>query len=74
MGIKPIFKWLCKLWYVWWFKFILVFRVGGAATAIAILSGAAVERMTFLGWAILSVIYSGFVYAALVHWTLASGW
>lgn len=53
---------------------MLVFRASGAAVGTAILAGAAAERMTFLAWSILAVIYSGFIYAGLTHWTLASGW
>jgi Amt family ammonium transporter len=51
-----------------------VFRAAGAAVAVAVLSGAAAERMTFLAWSVLSIVYAGFIYAALTHWTLASGW
>ncbi|CAK60161.1 unnamed protein product (macronuclear) [Paramecium tetraurelia] len=51
-----------------------VFRASGAAVGTAILAGAAAERMTFLGWSIFSVLYSGFIYAGLTHWTLAAGW
>ncbi|CAD8132895.1 unnamed protein product [Paramecium octaurelia] len=51
-----------------------VFRASGAAIAVSVLSGAAAERMTFLAWSILTIIYAGFIYAGLAHWTLASGW
>ncbi|CAD8115566.1 unnamed protein product [Paramecium primaurelia] len=51
-----------------------VFRASGAAIGIAILAGAAAERMTFLGWSVFTLIYSGFIYAGLTHWTLAAGW
>lgn len=30
--------------------------------------------MTFLGWSVFAIVYSGFIYAGLTHWTLASGW
>jgi Amt family ammonium transporter len=30
--------------------------------------------MTFLGWSVFALVYSGFIYAGLTHWTLASGW
>ena len=56
------------------FKFCLVFRASGAAIAVSVLSGAAAERMTFLAWSILTIVYAGFIYAGLAHWTLASGW
>ena len=52
----------------------LVFRASGAAVGTAILAGAVAERMTFLAWSVLVIIYSGFIYAGLTHWTLASGW
>lgn len=51
-----------------------VIRVGAAAVSVAVISGAAAERMTFIAWTILATIYSGFIYAALAHWTLAGGW
>ena len=56
------------------FKLCLVFRAAGAAIAVSVLSGAAAERMTFLAWSILTVVYAGFIYAGLAHWTLAKGW
>lgn len=52
----------------------IVFRAAGAAIGTAILAGAAAERMTFLGWSVFAIVYSGFIYAGLTHWTLASGW
>ncbi|CAK88125.1 unnamed protein product (macronuclear) [Paramecium tetraurelia] len=51
-----------------------VFRASGAAIAVSVLSGAAAERMTFLAWSILAIVYAGFIYAGLAHWTLAQGW
>lgn len=53
---------------------ILVFRAAGASVAVSVLSGAAAERMTFLAWSILTIVYAGFIHAGLVHWTLAAGW
>lgn len=51
-----------------------VFRAAGASVAVSVLSGAAAERMTFLAWSILTIVYAGFIHAGLVHWTLAAGW
>lgn len=52
----------------------IVFRAAGAAIGVSVLSGAAAERMTFLAWSILTIVYAGFIYAGLAHWTLAKGW
>ncbi|CAK85357.1 unnamed protein product (macronuclear) [Paramecium tetraurelia] len=51
-----------------------VFRASGASIGVSVLSGAAAERMTFLAWSILTIVYAGFIYAGLAHWTLAQGW
>jgi Amt family ammonium transporter len=38
------------------------------------MSGGTAERMTFVGWALTSTIFSGFVYAVACHWGFGGGW
>lgn len=53
---------------------ILVIKSTLAGISVAIVSGGAAEKITFLAWSIISIIYSGFVYPAIVHWTTSNGW
>lgn len=43
-----------------------------AIVAVALLSGAIAERVTFRGWTVLSVAWLIFVYAPLAHWVFAT--
>lgn len=46
--------------------------VGCAANSIV--SGGAVERMSILGYCILSIFFSSFIYPFAVHWSWGGGW
>jgi len=44
-----------------------------AMAANSIVSGGAAERMTFFGYMILSVFFSGWIYPIVIHWAY-EGW
>lgn len=44
------------------------------AAANSIVSGGAVERMSVIGYCILSVAFSAFIYPVCAHWTWGGGW
>lgn len=53
---------------------ILVFNVAIGAAANSIVSGGACERMTFGGYAIVSIVFSSFLYPVAMHWAYGGGW
>lgn len=46
--------------------------VGAAANSIV--SGGACERMTIPGYAIVSVVFSCYIYPVAIHWAYGGGW
>lgn len=48
------------------------FQATFAILAVALLSGAIAERMTFRSWVVLSVLWVVLVYAPLAHWVFAT--
>lgn len=52
-------------------NFVLTTAVAMAANSIV--SGGAAERMTFFGYMILSVFFSGWIYPIVIHWAY-EGW
>lgn len=56
------------VWGDWFFQFTF------CATAATIVSGALAERCKLLGFAIVSMWLTSFVYPVVVHWTWGGGW
>ena len=53
----------------------LVFNSSLAAAANSIVSGGAAERMSFFGYILLSIFFSGWIYPVVISWCYNSnGW
>ncbi|WP_218150163.1 ammonium transporter [Paenibacillus sp. OV219] len=51
-----------------------IFQCLFAAITVALISGAAAERIRLSAWVIFSVLWVTFVYAPMAHWTWGGGW
>ncbi|AZN43853.1 ammonium transporter [Paenibacillus albus] len=51
-----------------------IFQCLFAAITVALISGAAAERIRLSAWVIFSVLWVIFVYAPMAHWTWGGGW
>ncbi|MFC4779420.1 ammonium transporter [Paenibacillus sp. GCM10023252] len=51
-----------------------IFQLLFAAITVALISGAAAERIRFSAWVLFSVLWVTLVYAPMAHWTWGGGW
>jgi len=50
------------------------FQVAFVAVSLAIVFGTMLDRTKFIGYVIFGVIFTGFIYPTVAHWTWGGGW
>ena len=56
------------------FEVTFFFQVVFCAVSLAIVFGAMLDRTKFIGYILFAVVFTGFIYPTVAHWTWGGGW
>ena len=56
------------------FEATFFFQVVFCAVSLAIVFGAMLDRTKFIGYVIFGIVFAGFIYPTVAHWTWGGGW
>ena len=56
------------------FEVTYFFQVVFCAVSLAIVFGAMLDRTKFIGYIIFAIVFTGFIYPTVAHWTWGGGW
>ncbi len=56
------------------FEVTFFFQVVFCAVSLAIVFGAMLDRTKFIGYILFAIVFTGFIYPTVAHWTWGGGW